>query len=263
MKAGGLLRAALLALAVLAAGCQTNASRPDGSDNTGDLGTPQAAHSPADVYVDLGAAYLKEGNLAEALRNARKAIAVDPRRATAYTLLGVIHQRLGQSGPAGEAFRKAVSLAPRDPYALNALGTWQCSQGKYDEADRSFRRALQNPLYPTPWVALYNAGSCAEKAGRPEQAEKDYRAALRQNPRFAPALLRMARLSFDQERYLSARAYLERYAAVAPHTADSLWLGVRTEKQLGDMDQMASYAMKLRARFPDSDQAKFLEGARQ
>ena len=69
----------------------------------------------------------------------------------------------------------------------------------------------------------------------------------------------MAHLSFDQDNYLSARAYLERYSQVAKHTADSLWLGVRTEKQLGDRDQVASYALKLRANFPDSEQAKFLD----
>ena len=56
-----------------------------------------------------------------------------------------------------------------------------------------------------------------------------------------------------------ARAYLQRYAEVAQHTAESLWLGVRTENQLGDKDQMASYGLKLRAKFPDSEQAKYLQ----
>ena len=57
----------------------------------------------------------------------------------------------------------------------------------------------------------------------------------------------------------AARAYLQRYADVAAHTPESLWLGVRTENQLGDDDQMATYRLKLRAKFPDSDEAKYLE----
>ncbi len=254
--------AAALFLVFLLAACQTLEVAPDGGasgDNTGDLGTPLRRPSPADVYVELGGAYLAEGKVGEALKNARKAVLADPRHAGAYTLLGVVHQRLGQMAPAGEAFKKAVTLAPHDPYALNAMGSWLCAQQRYDEADSYFRRALKNPLYPTPWIASYNAGSCAEKRGDVAQAEKDYRAALSANPRFAPALLRMAFITFEQERFLSSRAYLQRYAAVAPHTAESLWLGVRTEKRLGDKDQMASYAMKLRARFPDSEQARFLE----
>lgn len=258
--------ALMVVFALALSACQTEGVRPDGpagGDATGQLGAVRAGPSPADVYVELGSAYLAEGKLTEALKNARKAVIADPNLASGYTLLGIVHQRLGQMGPAGEAFRKAVERGPHDPYALNAMGTYLCGQGQYEEADQYFRRALKNPLYQTPWIALYNAGSCAEKAGNLQQAETDYRAALRRNPRFAPALLRMAHISFEQDKFLSARAYLQRYAAVAPHTAESLWLGVRTEKQLGDMDQMAGYALKLRARFPDSEQARFLGSAKQ
>ena len=246
---------------LLLGGCQSAAVRPqgDGGDNTGRLGSPVQRTSPGDIYVELGTAYLAEGRINEAFVNARKAILIDPNLAPAHTLLGVLQQRLGQMDEAGREFRKAVQLAPHDPYALNALGSYLCAQGQSDEGDVYFRRALQNPLYPTPWVALHNAGSCEEKAGKTGAAEKDYRAALQRNPRFAPSLLRMAQLSFAQDNYLSARAYLQRYAAVAPHAVESLWLGVRTEKQLGDRNQMASYAVKLRNRFPDSDQAKLLE----
>ncbi len=250
----------LAALALLA-GCQPNGVRPDGGgrDNTGDLGAPIRRASPGDVYVQLGTAYLEQGRIDEAFKNARKAVLVDPKLAAGHTLLGVLNQRLGQWEEAGRHYRRAVELAPHDPYALNALGSFLCARGRPGEADGYFRRALQNPLYPTPWIALHNAASCEERNGQPELAEKDYRAALRANPRFAPALLNMAKLSFQQHNYLSARAYLERYAAVAPQTAESLWLGVRTEKRLGDLDQMASYAMQLRSRFPDSEEAKQLE----
>ena len=120
-------------------------------------------------------------------------------------------------------------------------------------------QALDNPLYNTPWLAWHNAGWCNERSGDSERAEGDYRSALQLNPRFAPSLLAMARVSVESGNYLSARAYLQRYAEVADHTAESLWLGVRTENQLGDSDQLASYRLKLLARFPDSDEAKYLE----
>lgn len=260
---GAVIRGAtVLALVFLMAGCQIRGMHPDAGssgDNTGDLGSSLRSPSPADVYVELGGAYLAEGKIGEALENTRKAILADPRCAGAYTLLGVVRQRLGQMEPAGKAFKKAVELAPHDPYALNALGSWLCAWKRYGEADPYFRWVLKDPLYPTPWIASYNAGSCAEKRGDVVQAEKDYRAALSANPRFAPALLCMAFITFEQKRFLSSRAYLQRYAEVAPHTADSLWLGVRTEKRLGDREQMAGYATKLRVRFPDSEQARFLE----
>ena len=246
-------------LLVALAGCQSTMPRDSDGDNTGELGAPIKRASPGDIYVELGTAYLADGRISEAFKNARKSVLVDPKLASGHNLLGVLYQRLGDNDKAGEHYRTAVKLEPRNPYALNALGSFLCAERKFDEADGYFRRALNNPLYPTPWVASYNAGQCADQAGKLAAAETYYRAALKSNTRFAPALLQMAHLSFDQDNYLSARAYLERYSQVAKHTADSLWLGVRTEKQLGDRDQVASYALKLRANFPDSEQAKFLD----
>jgi type IV pilus assembly protein PilF len=170
-----------------------------------------------------------------------------------------VNQRLGQRGEAEQEYRKSVSLDPRNPVALNALGSFLCEQKNFEEADEYFHRALDNPLYSTPWLAWHNAGHCREMAGDPKGAESDYRAALQVNPRFAPSLIGMAKMTFEERNYLSTRGYLQRFGEVAPHTAESLWLGVRTENQLGDRDQMASYALKLRSKFPDSDEAKYLQ----
>jgi type IV pilus assembly protein PilF len=257
-------RPALLAVFLLAAiglvGCNPQGVR-NGSDTdaTGQLGSPLAVQSPADVYIELSGAYLQEGRLDEALRNAKKAILVDPSSSNAQYIYALVQQQLGQIENAGEAYRKAVSLDPRNPDALNAYGLYLCSKQRYDEADAQFRRALTNPLYKTPWLALHNAGHCLQQADRVADAETDYRAALQRNPRFAPSLLAMSQLSFDQGIYLSARAYLQRYTEMAPHTAESLWLGIRTENQLGNRRQMASYQQELRRRFPDSEEAKYLQ----
>ena len=68
----------------------------------------------------------------------------------------------------------------------------------------------------------------------------------------------MAKLSFETGRYLPARGYLQRYVAAAKHTAESLWLGIQIEQQLGDKDAISSYALLLKNTFPDSDQARLL-----
>ena len=253
----------LLLMLLLLGGCAGNRVSDTAAqdDTTGQLGAPVKRSSPADVYVDLGTVYLRDGNLTEAYKNARKAVMLDERSSSAHNLLGLIHQRFGEDAMAEKHYRRAVELEPQNPYALNALGSFVCSAGEYEEADGYFKRALRNPLYPTPWVASHNAGLCAEGAGRLGQAETYYRAALQRNPRFAPSLLRMAHLSFDSNSYLSARAYVQRFEQVGRDTAESLWLGLRIEKQLGDMDQVASYSLKLRENFPDSEQARFLNEA--
>jgi type IV pilus assembly protein PilF len=248
-----------LSLALLF-GCSTPSAVKSGGDNaTGELGSPTAQQGPADVYIELSAAYLRERNFTEAYMNANKAVMVDPSSSNARFMLALVHQQLGQLEEADKAYRKSISLDPRNPAALNAYGSFLCEQERYADADGYFRRALDNPLYNTPWLAWHNAGSCREIAGDLGGAESDYRSALQSNPRFAPSLLGMAEVSFEQGNYLSARAYLQRFAEVSPHTAESLWLGVRTENQLGDKDQMASYRLKLNSRFPDSHEARYLQ----
>jgi len=252
----------LLAILLAVGGCSKQSTLKDDAgraDATGNIGSPLVGPSPADVYINLSAAYLREGRLTDAFMNAKKAVIVDPKSSNAHYVLALVYQRLGELDPADASYRKAVSLDPRNPAALNAYGQYLCERGKFDEADVYFRRALKNPLYGTPWIASHNAGSCAEMAGDLGRAEQDFRAALQVNPRFGPSLLSMAEISYKTTYYLSARAYLQRYAEVAPHTAESLWLGVRTENQLGDKDQMASYGLKLRSKFPDSEQAKYLQ----
>jgi type IV pilus assembly protein PilF len=238
-------------------GCQQGGVRPSGGDSTGELGTLKGP-SPADVYVNLAAEYLRDRQYSEALKNAKKATLVDPDSANAFTALGLVYQQIGEDAQADRAFRRALGNDGRNPYALNAYGSFLCAQRQYAEADEMFQRAVTNPLYQTPWVALSNAGICADDGGDPAQAEVYLRRALEQNPRFAPALLRMVDVSLQRDNPLSARAYLPRYEAVAEHSAESLWLGIQTERRLGDRDQVASYALLLRARFPDSQQVRLL-----
>jgi len=256
----------LLAVMLLA-GCQSNPQRAAetsstdskaGVDTTGALGSPVERRSAANVYVELGTAYLQEGVLGEALKNARKAIIVDPELAPAHNLLGIVYQRLGKTVLAGEHLAKAVSIDPYDPYALNALGSFECDQAKYDAAISRFKAALENPLYPTPWVASHNAGQCSERQGNAAKAEDYYRAALKRNPGFAQSLARMAHISADKGQSLSVRAYLQRYVGISPLTADLLLLGVRAENALGDAKQAALYAAELRKRYPTAKEIESL-----
>jgi type IV pilus assembly protein PilF len=254
-----LLVASVVLIGLAACAQQPLRDSTAGGEATGQLGSPLVQPSPADVYIDLSGAYLREENYTEAFKNAKKAVLVDPESSNAYLMQALVYRRLGEDGEAEKSFKRSIRLDPRNPAALNAYGTFLCGRDAFQEADGYFRRALNNPLYNTPWLALHNAGRCLERAGDEDSAERDYREALQANPMFAPSLLGMARISYEQTNYLSARAYLQRYAEVAQHTPESLWLGVRTENQLGDRDQMASYGLKLRAKFPDSQQAKYLQ----
>lgn len=258
LRSSNLIAASLLA-GLLLTGCASRATRPDdGGEATGGLGQLRGP-SPAEVYVKLAAEYLRERNFAEALKNAKKAVIVDPDNSDAQTVLALIYERLNEDLLAERHYRRALEADARNPYALNAYGAYLCTERRYDEADQQFLAAVKNPLYQTPWVALTNAGVCADDAGDPERAAKRLRSALQLNRRFAPALLRMAQVSLADGNYLSARGYLQRYTEQAPHTAQSLWIGIQTEQQLGDHAQAAVYERLLKSEFPDSEQAHYMK----
>ena len=68
----------------------------------------------------------------------------------------------------------------------------------------------------------------------------------------------MSGISYDLERYLPSRGYLQRYLEIAKHTPKSLWLGIRIERELGDRDALASYALQLENGYPDSQETRLL-----
>lgn len=251
--------AGVLFFTVVLAGCQSSGIR-DGIPSLD--GSPGRIEGPsrADIYVELAAEYLRAGQMEAALVNARKAVAADGNSSNAHYILGLVSQTLGDIPQALQSFKRAIGINAGNSAVVNAYASLLCSQGRYEEADKYFQHAVANPLYATPWVPLTNAGSCAIQGGKADAGEDYLRRALQQKGDYSPALLSMAQLSLDRRNWLSARAYVQRFSAATSHTAKSLWIGIQAERQLGGRDEEASYAMLLRAKFPDSNEAKLLEG---
>jgi len=208
----------------------------DGS-GSGAVRPTAGTNDVAAVNLNLGVEYLRLGDYEKALSKLEKAREADENYPPTYNTLGVLYQRLGDKVKA----------------------RFLCQEGRYDEAEATFLKAAQNPLYPTPEIALSNAGTCAMAEGNLESAERYFRSALEQNPRVAVALLQMAQISYTNASYLSARAYLQRYLEIGKHTAKTLWLGINIERELGDKNLLASYELLLKNKFPQSKEASLLE----
>jgi type IV pilus assembly protein PilF len=247
--------AAILAAAVLLAGCGKHGTRSD--DTTGALGA-DVPSSPADVYTALAGEYYARGQMDIAMQRANQALEEDANSARAHLINALVYQRLGETAQAETHFRRAAELDPKDPSIRNAWGTYYCAHGRYPEADEQFKQALANPLYPTPWTALTNAGICAKAAGDSAKARTYFSQALERNPNYGSALLAMAELDLGQGDARSASALLARYFKASPPTAAALALGVRVEGRLGNKKVAASYATVLKQRFPDSPEARTL-----
>jgi type IV pilus assembly protein PilF len=244
----------LLLLAIFSVGCAT---QQKDTDTTGSLGQ-EKRNSPAKIYVEMGMAYMRDGQSGVALKKLKKAIEVDDDYPQAHNVIAILYERLGNDVLAGFHYEQAVKLDSKDPYIRNARGSYYCKSGRLEDAELDYQKALANPLYPTPWVALTNAGLCRERAEDKGKAENYYRRALTANPRYPTALFQMAELSLEQNKDLSARAYLERYHGVSRPSAASLWLGIQIEKKLKDMAKADEYRGMLFQDFPDAPEIQLL-----
>jgi type IV pilus assembly protein PilF len=247
-------RIAALAL-VLLAGCAT--PQPAPAPVGGSAGQSEGRQR-AQAFTDLAGAYFQRGQYKIALDELRKAIAADSRFGPAYNVYGMIYMELAEDKVAEENFRRAIELDRDDSVARNNYGWFLCTRGRYDEGLDQFSAALRNPLYTQPEMAMANAGQCAERKGDLALAEANLTKSLKLQPDNPTTLLKLAALQFRQGRLGEAQRVLARHAELTPPTAESLWLGVRLERKLGDRVQEAAYGLQLRKRFPDSNEARLL-----
>lgn len=254
LKATGRSGLAVLAAALFASGCTSLLPIQDDGIDDHDLQVEMGAakESPADLYVNMAAAYLQRGQIDAAVARAKQAVREDRNSARAHYMLAIVYQQLGEHEEAENAFRKAVSLDPKNPDYRNAWGVILCKQKRYQEAEEQFEKAVEKPLYPTPEVALSNAADCARRAGDTTAAERYWRRALESNPTFAPALYGMAELSFARGDAKTARTYMSRYSRAGRVTPKALLLAARIERELGNASGARALETSLRERFPDS-----------
>lgn len=246
----GILAAALLA------GCAVQPT--DGGSGVANTQVDSESRQRARAFTNLAGAYFARAQYKVALDELRKAIIADNRFGPAYNIYGLIYMELAEDKLAEENFRRAIELDRSDSEARTNFGWFLCTAGRYDEGLEQFSTALRNPLYAHPEQAMANAGLCAERKGDLALAEANLLKSLKLQPDNPNTVLKLAGLHFRQDRLMESQRLLGRHAELAPPTAESLWLGVRLERKLGDRAQEAAYGLQLRKRFPNSNEAQLL-----
>jgi type IV pilus assembly protein PilF len=85
-----------------------------------------------------------------------------------------------------------------------------------------------------------------------KDAEAFFERALRLEPDEPTALLNLGQIRYSQGNVGEARKLVARYNKLVTPSAESLWLGVRIERKLGERLQEQALANQLRRRFPGS-----------
>jgi type IV pilus assembly protein PilF len=246
---------AVLSLAgFLLAGCVS-------STTTGTL-EREPSGDAAEYNYELGRNYLQNEKFDLARDRLQRAVEIDPRMAKAYMALGMAYEGLDNPRLARDSYEKAVRLAPRDFNIMNSYAVYLCKRQDYDEARRYFEKAGNHPENDDAERTLTNAGLCMAQKPDLEAAEAFFREALERKSTYGEALLQLCLLKYQQQDYLGARAFLQRFMASHRTTAGVLFLAAEIEGKLGNSRGRTEYVERLLREFPESPEArKALSGA--
>jgi len=211
----------------------------------------------ARIHTELGAGYFAQNQLGIALEEFTEAVKIDPAYSLGYNGLGLVYGALKEDAKAEANFKKAIQLDPANSESHNNYGTFLCNRNRIDESITQFMEALKNPLYVTPGIAYLNSGVCSLRKNDTVNAEMYLQKALQAQPLLHQAAYQLALINFNRQNYKAAKNYLSTPLAADP-TPEMLWLGIRVERILGGRDNEASYALQLRRKYPNSEQAKAL-----
>jgi type IV pilus assembly protein PilF len=231
------------------------------TETTGRVAADEQPEEAADLNVQLGIGYLRQGDWQSARVKLEKAVEQDSGNAVAHRALGLVYENLDDIDGAERHYRRAVALTPDDPDALNSLAVFLCKDERgRDEALQIFDRALSIPMskaFSNKAMLYTNAGVCMKE--RDLTGAEDYlRAALAVDPQFSEALLQLADVAYRRGNYLQSRAFLERHLAVAAPSPAALWLGVRVENAMDNFQAADQYGNQLRVSFPESVETRQL-----
>jgi type IV pilus assembly protein PilF len=210
----------------------------------------------AKLYMQMGIRYLDLNILDVAKEKLTLALRLDSGNAEIRGALAAFYERIKDYPAAEDSYEAAVSRAPDNFSIKSNYGRFLCERGHYKQALAMLQDALDQPMNNRQWFALTNLGNCYVLQNDLAHGEEYCRKALALQPDYAPALLEMQKISYQNRQYLSARGFLERYLAVAPQSPESLWYAFQTERALGDGVAAAEYSEQLITSFPASKEAQ-------
>lgn len=247
--------AAVLALAGCAAGPGADASRAEPLTESDE---PEARRR-ARIRMELAVGYFEQGQTSVALDEIKQVIAIDPSYAEAFNVRGLVYMRLNDLRQAEDSFRRAVALNPRDANTLHNLGWLQCQQRRFDEAQKSFEAALASPVYGDRAKTLMAIGLCQARAGRMADAERNLARAYELDAANPIIGYNLASLLFQRGETERAQFYIRRLNNSELANAESLWLGMKVERKLGEQTALRQLGEQLKKRFPQSREAASYE----
>lgn len=229
------------------------------ADGTKKLKQEDPKVAAAKINIQLGTTYLQQGNYVLAREKLLRSLKQNPKDPDVHTSLGLLYDRTGSPKLADKHFREALRLAPDKPDLINNYAIYLCKNGRVDEGVEKFVTIAANKFYPTPEVALTNAGVCLREAKRFDDAEQKLVGAIRARPNYSEATVQLAGLAVEKGDLAQAKKVVDTYLNAFRPSPDVLLAAVRVARASNDRMSEEKYSRALRLDFPDSVQARALQ----
>ena len=207
-------------------------------DRTGaKSGSPTQIIRGADALVLLAVIQGARGEDTEALKSARRAVALAPEHFDAQFILGRASYGVGDSAAAVGAFRAALKLKPDDPRSLFFLATALESAGNTDAALATYRDLIRRQ--PQAAEGHLGLGVLLTKRGGAdvEKGMEELRTAVRIDPDQYEAQVTLGRALLTQKLTAESVEHLKRAAELAPNNPEPHYQLALAYRRLGLNDQ--------------------------
>jgi tetratricopeptide (TPR) repeat protein len=139
--------------------------------------------------MNIGLVYLALGDVPRAVKYTKKAAELKPDSSEAQANYAISLDSSGEYAAAEKAYRKSLELAPSQAGTLVNYGNNLLSQGKWNDAIDVFQMALkrENSAY-----LHKRLGDAEVMSGKNQEAIKEYRVAMKMNPKYFSAMNELA-----------------------------------------------------------------------
>lgn len=192
----------------------------------------------AEIHYELGLQAQQAGNVQEAYKEMQKSLEMDPEYPEAHNATGILlHIAFNRPEQAISHYKKALELRPNFSEAKTNLANVYLSQSRYDEAIKLYEEALNDMLYPTPFIAQGNMGWALYKKGDLERGVQSIKAAVTTNPGFCLGYKNLGIIHDETGDVSEACRYFGRYREACPDVADAYLREGACQVKQGKMEE--------------------------
>lgn len=212
-------------------------------------------------YVALGVGYLSSGDLIMARKKIERAIEIDPENASAHSAMAMYWLERGEPKLAKKEFQLALEIDDEHSPTNYQYGRFLLAYENSEQACAHLQRAAEDVNYSGRVLAYEDLGVCQNHFKKDTQALEAFEKAWSLEANSTVATLNLAKIYLANKNVRQANRWFARFEKNltdhdVPHSADSLYFAIQLAKAKRDKNAIASYALKLKKRFPDSEEFK-------